>query len=101
MAIRLDTPPVGGLPLYAEKWTIKCSSMKSGVFPFTLDTPSKGCGVNCLLFYPNCGPQNSHKQLLLPPGIKDLIVLTIFCRKLILMTFVFLTKSVTVLLQKC
>ena len=50
MTVRLDTPPDGGLPLYDEKWTIKCSSIKFGVFPFTLDTLLEGCGVNCLLF---------------------------------------------------
>ena len=50
MTVRLNTPPDGGLPLYDEKWTIKCSSIKSGVFPFTLDTLLEGCGVNCLLF---------------------------------------------------
>ena len=50
MTVRLDTPLDRGLLLYDEKWTIKCSSIKSGVFPFTLDTLLEGCGVNCLLF---------------------------------------------------
>ena len=49
MTVRLDTPPDESLPLYAE-WTIKCSSIKSGVIPFTLDILLEGCGVNCLFF---------------------------------------------------
>ena len=50
MTVRLQPPPHGGGPLYAEKWTIKCSSIQIGVFPFALYTLLEGVSVNCSLF---------------------------------------------------
>ena len=76
MTVRLNTPPVGGLPQYAEKWTIKCSNKKFGVFPFTLDTLLEGSSVNCSFctqILASAKSENSHEQLLSPPGIEDLI----------------------------
>ena len=76
MTARLDNPPDRGLPLYAEKWIIKCSSIKSRVF-LSLWIPS--WRVVLLIAYslpklwPSARIENSHKQLLSPPGIEDLI----------------------------
>ena len=76
MTVRLDNPPVGGLPLYAEKWIIKCSSIKSGVF-LSLWIPSWRVVVLIAYSLPKLWPsaqiENSHEQLLSPPGIEDLI----------------------------
>ena len=41
MTVRL-IPPVRGHLLYTEEWRIKYSSMKSAVFPLTLNTPLGG-----------------------------------------------------------
>ena len=76
MTVRLDNPPDGGLPLYAEKWIIKCSSIKSGVF-LSLWIPSWRVVVLIAYSLPKLWPsariENSHEQLLSPPGIEDLI----------------------------
>ena len=50
MTVRLQPPPKGEGPLYAEKWTIKCSSIKSGVFPFTLHPLKERVLCNCSIF---------------------------------------------------
>ena len=69
MTVRPNIPPVGGLPLYAEKWTIKCSSIESSIFPITLNTLLEGSNVSCGPVHKLRTPMNNQSPL----GIEDLM----------------------------
>ena len=76
ITVRFQTSPDGEGSLYAEKWTIKCSCIKSGVFPFTLHSLQEGfklIAYSLPKLWPIAQTENSHEELLSPPGIEGLI----------------------------